>query len=84
MLQIAIHIKTNPPLTCSRISFLKIFLVYVSGALSASQIVDQMSLQKLFGRQWYVQAACATTGEGVYDAMSQLAPMVKKFKQGSR
>lgn len=54
------------------------------GSQSVAQIVDQLCLQKLVGRQWYVQAACATTGEGVYEAMSQLAPMVKKFKHDSR
>ena len=55
-----------------------------SGSLNAAQIVEQLCLQKLVGRQWYVQAACATTGEGIYEAMSQLAPMVKKFKHNSR
>lgn len=51
-------------------------------ALSTSKLVDQLSLHKLTGRKWYVQAACATTGEGVYEAMHQLASMVKEFKKG--
>ena len=55
-----------------------------SGSLNAAQVVDQLCLQKLVGRQWYVQAACAATGDGTYEAMSQLAPMVKKFKHDTR
>ena len=62
-------------------TYLKKKTCYFSGALSAAQVVAQMSLQKLVGRQWYVQAACAQTGEGIYDALSQLAPMVKQFKK---
>ncbi|XP_060554716.1 uncharacterized protein LOC132715683 [Ruditapes philippinarum] len=50
-------------------------------AMSSSKIVEQLGLNKLVGRKWYVQAACATTGEGVYEGMHQLASMVKQFKK---
>lgn len=50
-------------------------------ALSPSKVIDQLNLNKLTGRKWYVQAACATTGEGIYEGMHQLASMVKEFKK---
>lgn len=50
-------------------------------ALSPSKVIDQLNLNKLTGRKWYVQAACATTGEGIYEGMHHLASMVKEFKK---
>lgn len=51
------------------------------GAISPSQVVEQLHLSKLTGHEWFIQAACATTGEGIYEAMHQLATMVRKFKK---
>ncbi|XP_060554715.1 uncharacterized protein LOC132715682 [Ruditapes philippinarum] len=50
-------------------------------ALSSSSVVDQLNLHKLSNRKWYVQAACATNGDGIYEGMHQLASMVKEFKK---
>lgn len=51
-------------------------------ALNPSKLIDQLGLHKLTGRKWYVQSTCATTGEGIYEGMHQLASMVKEFKKG--
>ena len=56
---------------------------FFADAMSTSKIVEQLSLNKLVSRKWYVQAACATTGEGIYEGMHQLASMVKEFKKES-
>lgn len=50
-------------------------------ALSPSQMIDQLNMHKLTGRKWYVQASCASTGDGIYEGMHQLASMVKEFKK---
>ncbi|WAR18628.1 ARF-like protein [Mya arenaria] len=52
-------------------------------ALSTSGVVDQLCLNKLTGRKWYVHGSCATTGDGIYDGMSHLSTMVKEFKKGN-
>ena len=43
-----------------------------------------MCLQKLNSRKWYIQAACATTGEGIFEAMNELSSLVKEFKKEIR
>eukprot|EP00105_Crassostrea_gigas_P022224 XP_011441665.1 PREDICTED: uncharacterized protein LOC105338306 [Crassostrea gigas] len=53
-------------------------------ALSTSKVADLMSLHKLTSRKWYIQAACATTGEGIFEAMKELSSMVKEYKKGMR
>ncbi|KAL3873467.1 hypothetical protein ACJMK2_036580 [Sinanodonta woodiana] len=51
------------------------------GALRASDIVQKLELNKLCNRKWYIQAACATTGEGIFESMDNLARLVKEFKR---
>ncbi|XP_060554740.1 uncharacterized protein LOC132715696 [Ruditapes philippinarum] len=53
-------------------------------AMSPSKVIEELHLQKLTGRKWYIQAACATTGEGIYEGMEHLATMVKEFKHNNR
>lgn len=48
--------------------------------VKARQIVKVLDLTSLDGRQWYVKNASAKTGEGLIDAMKQLAAMVEDFK----
>ncbi|XP_033104720.1 ADP-ribosylation factor 6-like isoform X2 [Anneissia japonica] len=50
------------------------------GALSPSRLGDALSLNKLHGNPWHIQAAQATTGEGLYEAVDELARMIKKNK----
>ena len=48
-------------------------------AASAAELTDRLDLYKLRdGRKWYVQAAVATSGEGLYDGLSWLARTVKE------
>nr|XP_022315499.1 ADP-ribosylation factor-like isoform X1 [Crassostrea virginica] len=49
-------------------------------ALKPSEVTDSMQLHKLTGRKWYIQAACATTGEGIFESMQKMAKMVKVYK----
>lgn len=52
-------------------------------ALKPSEVADLMTLRKLTSRKWYIQAACATTGEGIFEAMSEMANMVKEYQAKS-
>ena len=36
-------------------------------AMSAAEMTDKLGLHNLRGRQWYIQACCATTGDGLYE-----------------
>ncbi len=47
------------------------------GALTSSELAEQLGLTSL-RRKWYVQACCATAGEGVYEGMDWLTTTLLK------
>lgn len=51
------------------------------GAASAGEMVKRLELDRVAGRrQWYVQTACATSGEGLYEGLEWLAKALKSHK----
>lgn len=52
-------------------------------ALSCTQLIQKLNLERLRStkNEWFIQAACAITGEGVYEAMKKMSDMVKKKNQ---
>ena len=42
-------------------------------ALSTSEMTERLGLHQLRSRQWYIQAACATTGDGLYEGLDWLS-----------
>ncbi|CAF3978297.1 unnamed protein product [Rotaria magnacalcarata] len=46
-------------------------------AMNAAEITDKLGLHSLRNRNWYIQAACATSGDGLYEDMSESD--MKKF-----
>ncbi|XP_022081584.1 ADP-ribosylation factor 4-like [Acanthaster planci] len=42
-------------------------------AMSVSEVTESLGLNTLRGRQWYVQAACATQGTGLYEGLDWLS-----------
>lgn len=42
-------------------------------AMSPSEITDKLGLNELRGKTWYIQAACAPQGEGLYDGLDWLS-----------
>ncbi|XP_038975045.1 ADP-ribosylation factor 2-like [Phoenix dactylifera] len=42
-------------------------------AMSVSEITDKLGLHALRQRRWYIQSACATTGEGLYEGLDWLS-----------
>ena len=53
-------------------------------AMSPAQLIDNLGLRKYNGRhEWHVQATCAVTGEGIYEAMDTVGKLVKQRKPWS-
>ena len=56
--------------------------VDLPGAQSTSELTEKLGLHQHRNRDWYVQAACATTGEGIVDGLEWLANSLKKKSYG--
>ncbi|RZC54928.1 hypothetical protein C5167_013779 [Papaver somniferum] len=42
-------------------------------AMSVAEITDKLGLHSLRLRRWYIQSACATSGEGLYEGLDWLS-----------
>jgi len=42
-------------------------------ALSPAELTQKLSLNTLNNREWFIQAACATTGNGLYEGLDWIA-----------
>uniref|UniRef100_A0A803NR85 ADP-ribosylation factor n=1 Tax=Cannabis sativa TaxID=3483 RepID=A0A803NR85_CANSA len=42
-------------------------------AMSVSEITDKLGLHSMRQRRWYIQAACATAGQGLYEGLDWLS-----------
>lgn len=47
-------------------------------AMQASEITEKLGLHSLKNRTWYIQATCATTGEGLYEGLDWLSGEIQK------
>jgi len=47
-------------------------------AMAAAEITDKLGLHALRSRTWYIQAACATSGDGLYEGLEWLSNNLKK------
>ncbi|XP_013073403.2 uncharacterized protein LOC106060155 [Biomphalaria glabrata] len=52
------------------------------GAASTAEVADRLGLTEMNDRKWFVQGACAVNGEGIYEAMHEMANLVKQFMKG--
>ena len=50
-------------------------------AASATEITEALGLNKISDKQWYVQATCATSGDGLVEGLEWLAQRVKEKKK---
>lgn len=48
-------------------------------AMNAAEITDKLSLHTLRSRSWFIQATCATTGDGLHEGLDWLAHELKKM-----
>ncbi|KAG4099677.1 ADP-ribosylation factor [Neocallimastix lanati (nom. inval.)] len=47
-------------------------------AMSAAEITDKLGLQSIRQRDWYIQATCATSGDGLYEGLEWLSQNLKR------
>eukprot|EP00049_Salpingoeca_infusionum_P017255 m.352272 g.352272 ORF g.352272 m.352272 type:complete len:216 (+) comp16481_c0_seq1:737-1384(+) len=47
-------------------------------AMSPSELTEKLGLAEMRGRTWYIQAACATNGEGLYEGLDSLSDALQK------
>ncbi|KAB8201300.1 ADP-ribosylation factor family-domain-containing protein [Aspergillus parasiticus] len=47
-------------------------------AMSPAEITQQLGLQSLTRRSWFIQSTCATTGDGLYEGLEWLADALRK------
>ena len=60
-----------------------VLLVYANkkdlpNAMNVAEITDELDLHLLCERKWYVQATCATSGDGLYEGLDWLANELTK------
>lgn len=52
-------------------------------AMNAAEITDKLGLHSLRQRTWYIQATCATSGDGLYEGLEwvsrRLSPLDRYF-----
>ncbi|XP_075767595.1 uncharacterized protein LOC102450462 [Pelodiscus sinensis] len=51
------------------------------GARSCAQLVEELGLRKLRGREWHAQGCCAVSGQGLPEALEKLAELVKRCRK---
>lgn len=42
-------------------------------AMNPAEITEKLGLNELRGRKWYIQATCATQGDGLYEGLDWLS-----------
>merc|ERR1712187_1059745 len=46
-------------------------------AMTAAEVTDKLGLHSMRSRNWYIQATCATTGDGLYEGLDWLSATLK-------
>jgi len=49
-------------------------------AMPAAELTEKLGLQGLRARQWYIQSACATSGDGLYEGMDWMSRVLSSRK----
>merc|ERR1712129_344508 len=50
-------------------------------AMTAAEVTQKLGLQEMRNRQWYIQSACATTGDGLYEGLDWLSRTLSSAKK---
>lgn len=56
----------------------KLSLQDLPNAMNAADITDKLGLHSLRQRNWYIQATCATSGEGLYEGLDWMSGQLAK------
>lgn len=49
-------------------------------AMTAPELTEKLGLHTIQNRQWYLQACCATNGDGLYEGLDWLSNVATKKK----
>ena len=49
-------------------------------AMTAAEVTDKLGLHNMRNRQWFIQSACATTGDGLYEGLDWLSRTLSSKK----
>ena len=52
-------------------------------SLSTAEVTEKLGLHNHRGRDWYIQATCAVTGEGLVEGLEWLAEKIKNRKSNN-
>merc|ERR1711865_662294 len=47
-------------------------------AMPAAEVTEKLGLHNMRNRQWFIQSACATTGDGLYEGLDWLSNTLSK------
>ncbi|QSL65511.1 hypothetical protein MERGE_002824 [Pneumocystis wakefieldiae] len=47
-------------------------------AMNAAEVTDRLGISNIRNRTWYIQATCATSGDGLYEGLDWLSSNLKK------
>ncbi|MES1914063.1 MAG: Arf GTPase arf1 [Cercozoa sp. M6MM] len=50
-------------------------------AMSVNEITERLGLNQIRQRQWYIQATCATTGDGLYEGLDWLSNTLDRMRK---
>merc|ERR1711862_64334 len=50
-------------------------------AMTAAEVTEKLGLHNLRHRQWYIQSACATTGDGLYEGLNWMSRTLSSKKK---
>ena len=54
-------------------------------AMKPSEIIEKLGMNDFQGKhQWYLQPACAITGDGVMESMLEMSDLVKKYRKENK
>ena len=53
----------------------------VTTAMKPSELIERLSLHSIPRQRWFVQSACALTGDGIIEGMQQLSKMIKETRK---
>ena len=46
--------------------------------MSVAEVTDKLGLHSLRQRQWYIQASCAPSGDGLYEGLDWLSNAMQR------
>merc|ERR1711972_1035815 len=50
-------------------------------AMPAAEVTEELGLHNVRNRQWFIQSACATTGDGLYEGLDWMSEKLKSKKK---